>query len=402
AERLDTLRIADVLTRGAARAEIELADQPLVQAQVQHVIGRTIIDLSHYEEAERLLRRAAATRRAHGAPLEDLAASDYELARVLRARGDFEEALPLARRAVAARTRLYGRTDARTVEALRVLGYTLRVVGQVDESASIAREVLSRQQTTGDAAALGAAQDEWARVLLSFNRFEEAIPAASEALTTLREAYGPRHPRLEGTLTLLGMLLMTTERYAEAEPVLREAVAISAEARPGSASHGGALTDLGVVLRRQGRLAEAEAALHEALGARYPRAFDRARPLGALASVRLDRGDLAGAEAFQQEALALLRTAWPANHFTVISSAVKLAGILRRQGRFADAERLLLDLRGEVDGDHTSDGTEAARRTLDAELAALYAAWGQPEEAARYRSTASAGPADGASHAGIR
>ena len=108
-------------------------------------------------------------------------------------------------------------------------------------------------------------------------------------------------------------------------------------------------------------------------------------PLAVLASVLQQRGDLAGAETAQREAFGLLRAAHGADSPEAASGAVKLAGLLQRQRRFAEAERLLLDAhaapRRETAGHH---GTGRAVRAL----IELYEAWGRPGDAARYRALA--------------
>jgi serine/threonine-protein kinase len=399
-ERLDTLRAADLLARGAARAEAALARQPLVQAQVQHVIGRTFIALNHLDEAEALLRQAAATRRTHGAPETDVAASELGLGRVLRTRGRAAEALPLTRRALDVWTRHYGRAHEATLDATRELALVLTELGQLDEAEQLTRELVVLYRTRGDSAGVALALLDHAKVLLDQNRLGEARAVAWACVTVVRQALGPRHPRLASPLGVIALTLTAEGRYDEAEPLLREAAATVHGVNPGGLHEAGVLIQLGSVLRHQGRLDEAEATLRTALDARWRRPYDRAQPLGTLASVRRDRGDLAEAEVLQREALALLRAGQPAGAPIVVSSALKLAGILREQREFAEAERLLLDLHEGDEVVRTQEGgADAMRRMLDAELAALYEAWGQPEEAVRYRALASGGPPQSSPHA---
>ena len=99
-ERQDTLRVTDLLARGAERARIELADEPLVRARLLHAIGRAYVRLAAQAEAEAPLTEAIALARAEDDPAT-LASSLAELAAVRTVQWRLGEAEPLAREALA-------------------------------------------------------------------------------------------------------------------------------------------------------------------------------------------------------------------------------------------------------------------------------------------------------------
>ena len=87
-----TITAREVLDEGAKRVEIELKDQPLVQARLMSTIGRVYTELALYDDAEALLRKALDLRE------ESLRASDpiladslHDLGNLLWRKGDYRE-----------------------------------------------------------------------------------------------------------------------------------------------------------------------------------------------------------------------------------------------------------------------------------------------------------------------
>jgi tetratricopeptide (TPR) repeat protein len=132
-----------------------------------------------------------------------------------------------------------------------------------------------------------------------------------------------------------------SERYEEAEARLRESITLM-EGRLGPDHWRVALelTTLASTLRPQGRFDESEAILRRALEIPPRRPQDRAITLGSLATLLRERGDLAGAERSQREAVAILDRAYGDRDPLTIASRSKLSAILREAGRGAEADRL--------------------------------------------------------------
>ena len=134
----------ELLDQGAARAERELANQPDVQARMLDAMGVAYGGLGVYDPAKSLLERALALRRRlHAGDHPDLAASMYNLATVLRFRGEFERSEALFRDALAMRRRLFGDRDRSVVESLNGLGFLLRGRGADAAAESVYREALA-------------------------------------------------------------------------------------------------------------------------------------------------------------------------------------------------------------------------------------------------------------------
>ena len=152
---------------------------------------------------------------------------------ILRRLGRFDEAVTVLEKAVA---RLPDVPVARFNLAL-----ALRGAGRLDDALAVYREALRRQPNHGDG---------WynqGNAQLDAGREEDAVASYRRALKHLPPARQPR------TLNNLASALILLLRPAEAEPPLRDALALSPD-------YPDAHLNLGVALERQGRLDEAAGA----------------------------------------------------------------------------------------------------------------------------------------------
>ena len=267
-----------------------------------------------------------------------------ELAAVRQAQWRLDEAEALVREALGLTGRLGDPTLAARAE--HVLALTLLNAGRPGEAEAILQASLAQERTRAgtDATAVLMAEQTLARTLLDQGRLHEA----EALLLALHERYARRFgkddARLIGVLNPLTFLYLAVGRLDEAEAVGAEATALMRDVQPGSSSLSQILATYAAVLRRQGRLDEAEVLLNEALSLPPARLGSHAIPMGTLASVHYEKGDLAGAIAAQRQALALLQadTTAAANPASRAFSQIKLADFLIEGGRFAEAEAVLL------------------------------------------------------------
>jgi serine/threonine-protein kinase len=376
--RQDTLRVRDLLDGGLARVNAEFADQPHVRARLLQTIGEAYIRLGMHPKAGAPLRAAVALRRGQGDPAA-LAQSLLGLAAVTHSQEHFEESERLAREALALARRL-GDPDLRST-AEHAVGEAVLRQNRYEEAEALYRSAIARQRARrGDGdPILMKTELSLARTLGDQGRSDEAEPL----YRSLRDRYtrlgGPENPSLIDVLGSMAFMYFTAGRLDEAEAASAQAVAIGRSVRPGSSTLAQLLSFYALVQRQRGRLDEAEALYREALALPPLRPDVPAVPLGGLASVLAAKGDLAGAVAAQEQAVALLRAAGAPS---VAYSQIKLAGFLRAMGRYAEAEPLLLAVAAEA----PPAGREGhLMRSPVADLVALYEAWGRPDEAERWR-----------------
>ena len=176
--------------------------------------------------------------------------------------------------------------------------------------------------------------------------YAEAEPLLRRALAIDEASLSPNHPNVAIDLNNLAALLHDTNQLATAEPLMRRALAID-EASFGADHPNVArdLNNLAALLQATNRLAEAEPLLRRALainearfGADHPNV---AIQLNNLAQLLQATNRLAEAEPLMRRALAIDEASFGTDHPDVARDLNNLAQLLKTTNRLADAEPLL-------------------------------------------------------------
>jgi tetratricopeptide (TPR) repeat protein len=185
-----------------------------------------------------------------------------------------------------------------------------------------------------------------ARYLLHHARYAEAEPLFVEALAIRSQVHGREHPEVAIALNNLGLQYWHMGRYDEAVTHMEEAVAIaSLTLGEDDANYATDLDNLALVYHYQSRYEEA-GALHEqalditrqALGAEHPSVAIR---LNNLALVYSDTGRYAEAETLLKETLEISRKTLGEDHPDYATCLLNLAILYAEWDRPAEAEPLL-------------------------------------------------------------
>jgi tetratricopeptide (TPR) repeat protein len=188
-----------------------------------------------------------------------------------------------------------------------------------------------------------------------------------------------------------GSYLHGRAAFAEAEPLIREALAISKEAfGPEHTTYAIHLTNLGNLLRETGRHTEAESLILEGLSI-DEKAFGRDHPavavdLNNLALLFLNASRHAEAESFYREALAITEKSLGRGHPTTALRLRNLATFLSKTDRNVEAEPLLLESLQIEEKTRSPDHPATAFSQWC--LAVLYLETGRLTEAMPYATTA--------------
>src|SRR5262245_38369379 len=207
------------------------------------------------------------------------------------------------------------------------------------------RRLYPRQDNLNLAASLGSL----AGVFRDRGKYADAEPLCREALAMDRRLYPKQdHPDLATSLISLAFVLHARGKIADAESLCREALAMlrrlySRQDNPDLAT---SLSTLAAVLYARGKYADAERFYREALAMTrrlYPRQDhpELALSLNNLAFVLQARGKYADAEQLYREALEMTRWLYPKqDHALLATSLNNLALVLYDRGKYADAEPL--------------------------------------------------------------
>jgi eukaryotic-like serine/threonine-protein kinase len=388
--RGETITAREVLERGRLQIAEELKEEPETRAALMETMGRVyrrlglprqarklleeslrdrrklhggddlevasslqnlavaLRDLGGEEEAEPMLQEALAIRRRHGETASaDYAAGLNDLAGILAAKRKPQEAEALYKESLAIKRSLPGNHEedvARTLSNLGQLYYNQRAYGDAQRYLGEAL-AMRRRLFHGDHPDLAFSLDNMASLWEDLGKRAEAKTLYREALAMRRRLYGGTGPRVAMSLSNLAFLLLAEDRAREAEPLLREALAI-VEKSPGAPPtlRGVLHRHLAVALVAQEKGREAEPPAREALDV--------------FRDAKKDRWRSADAE-------------------SVLGSS------LAAQGRFAEAEPLLLDGYSVLKAER-GNGAAYAPAALQ-RIVQLYTAWGKPERAAVYR-----------------
>ena len=200
-----------------------------------------------------------------------------------------------------------------------------------------------------------------------------------------RHLLGNEHPDVFMTLNSLAVLLKTKGDYDAAEPLYREAVALSRRSGEGSTAVAASLNNLA-------RLLEAKRD-YEAAEPRYRESLEMLRQLKGdqhpsvatisvnLANLLIHRGDLVEADRLLHEALEIFRNTFPSGHWRIVQAESVMALSWIQLGRHAEAETVLLEAYSAL-REQRGDRAPSTRDALD-RLVVLYEALGPPPAGGR-------------------
>jgi len=385
------VKVAEVLDASKKRIEKELNSQPEVAAALHFTVGTTYQGLGLYDEAEPHLRKALALRQELFSPAHpEIAASLRQLGNLLYEMGRYEESEERLRQSVAMYRNLATLDSIGLAESLDGLGIVLNNRGKNDEAEASYREALAIFRV-----ALKKNDERMASVLnnlgvLSGTRgdFAEAEPLHREALGIMRSIYGEKHPRVAWTLYNLGGVVDAQGKYEQSAPLFQQALAIWRELQ--GEEHSTVIMTLATLASTHSLMKEYYTAQRFAAEAvtKAEKVLPKDHPLTAYAHAMLgsaltDGGKSHLGETHLRTALQIRKKALPANHYLIANTESLLGSCLAVQGRFDEAEPLLL---GSYEKLKTKFGDRHEKTIAARErIAKLYEAMKKPEAALKFR-----------------
>ncbi|HEU4785750.1 MAG TPA: serine/threonine-protein kinase [Gemmatimonadaceae bacterium] len=427
---VDTVAAREILRRGTAEAE-RLGAQPALQARMFDALGEIYDKLGRHADAERLLTRSLALRRAALGPVHvDVALSLQKLGTHYRGMSAYPRAESLYLASLAMKQRLLGPDDPAIAETLSLLGYLMPYFGRVREGEAYYRRAVATLRRT-----LPPTDDRFTATLIPLatalsrsGKFQESETTLREAIELRRIAHGEHHPSVaEAQIFLADLLVRQHTRYAEAERLYRDALAVE---RNEYGNHSlqlvHAMNSLADIVEMQGHTAEAEKLLRDildirlaSLGPAHEGVAESKVALGVF--LHRQKRDVE-AEAFIRDGLKTYARSVGTEHALYAGATLDLANLLTDMGRYGEADKAYLDaiaLHGRLSGGVRRGDWVAERARLltlmgryqEAEaqfvralglldsqhqnehpdvqralrlFVALYRAWGRPQDAKRY------------------
>jgi serine/threonine protein kinase/tetratricopeptide (TPR) repeat protein len=347
-----------------------------------------------YDDAERLLKQVleAADKLRDPDHPETLRAKGA-LATVYRLRKQYADAEPLFLEVLKARRAKLDPNHPDTLACLHDLAVLYLETRRPNEAEPLLREALTIGRVRpGESDPLTLhVMNALAQVCHRRGEFDEAERLFTKVLETRRATLGADHSDLLHSLNNLGVHYQQRGRYDRAEPLFVEAVAGARRTLP--AGHPFTrrwVENLANNHAHRGHPHLAEPLYRElaalARDGAGPESVAYAGQLARLSGNLMGQKKYAEAEPVAREALAIREKKEP-DLWTTFDTQSLLGGALLGQTKYAEAEPFLLrgyrgmkDRAGQIPADAEAHLAEGLER-----LAALYDAWGKPDEAANWR-----------------
>lgn len=347
--RGNSVTAREILDEGARRIPEELAEQPVVQADLMTTMGHVYNGLGLPRSAVPVLEQAAAIRRRElGPDSPELAAALVLLGDARLQAGAYDSAVAVLETALAIREARFGPRDTTVGEVLLVLAETQRRMARYEEALSSAQRSVDIYRAAGVREALASGLSRLGNVLFTIQRFSEAEASFREALTLARSLYGEENRLVSQMMNNLGVALTAQDRLAEAAEFASDALRINRALNGNQHWEVGASAwALALLLLQQGDYAGAERLSRESL-----QIFDAVYgpenqfTLGALANlawVLTDQGRCGEAEPLARKAMEGFLATVPPGHWSVAQAKSVLGECLMTRGRLAEAEPMLVD-----------------------------------------------------------
>jgi non-specific serine/threonine protein kinase/serine/threonine-protein kinase len=338
----------EILDKAASEIGTGLAMDTEVQAQMQHVMASTYLNLGMYERAETLAKRALDIRLSLRGPDDPKTLeATSQLGWILDREGHHTEAEKLEREALRGERRVLGAEDTLTLETMDHLTVILQDQGHYDEAEKLARQVLElATRKLGPTSSLTLqSNNHLAWALLSQARYAEAEDQYRRLLEVDRRVFGADHPQTLPPMVNLALAVEQQGRLTEAERLYREVLAIQKRVL-GPEHQFTVLTmdNLAAVLTEEHRYGEGEELHRNALEIRLrtlgPEHRDTLLSKMNLAEVLFKEGHVGDAEKLTRETLAAQLRVLGLEHPETLYSQSLLATILIGEGQYREAESI--------------------------------------------------------------
>ena len=387
--------VTEAMDEAARRLESgAFADEPEVRADLERIVATSYAGQGKRQLAdEHIEKYLALVTRLYGRDHPIALAANATRARILFSDGKMAESEKLYRQILPRMRSEQQRGNIKAevlADGLNNFAYLRRSLGDSHEAELLFREsiALSPQIPREERDVVGITRSTLASTLADQGRFEEALRTTQEAISEDRQTGQADTPGFGFSLTVLGGFLTDNRQFPEADAALREAEAIFQKRL--SPSHlwlADNLRNQAALLYEEGRFAESLEKVNKTLqlyrqnfGTHYDN-YPTALIIRGLSLTKT--GQPNDGEQILREAVKLRAESLPKENFWVALANDALGECLAVQGRYDEAEALLLQ---SYESLKSSQGAGNPRtRVALQRLIALYEGWGKPDRANQFR-----------------
>jgi serine/threonine protein kinase len=390
-QEVESLRVllGKRLGEAVQQLEGEAVGDPLLVARLQALLGASLRELGHYQQAEVVLVKALRTQESDlGVDHPKTLATKNHLAILFMEQGKYPQAETLFKEILDLNTAKLNADHPDVLNIKNNLALLFKSQGRYPQAEMLFKEVLDASiASRGDADCDTLnAKNNLAALYQAEGKYTEAQKLFEEVLEIRTARQGADHPETLSAKNNLAWLYHAQGMSAEAETLFKEVLEVSTKQL--GADHPHTLStknNLAVLYQSQKKYPQAESLLNELLetavaklGADHPQTLAHKNNLAVLfqAQRKYER-----AETLFKEVLDGRTSKLGGDHPATLSSKHNLAGLYKQQRRFAEAERLFKDVldrrTAKLGADHPST------LTTENTLAALYHAQGKYPQAER-------------------
>jgi serine/threonine protein kinase/tetratricopeptide (TPR) repeat protein len=248
---------AEPLCREALQAQVATLGPDTLESK--DTLGALYLARKQFGRAEPLLAEALRGRTAClGPDHPDTLVSMHNLAVAYGARGKFDRALPLTEELLRRSVTQRGTGHAHTIRLAFQAGMLYRDAGRLDDAVALFEEWLPRGLALPRHPTRRLGLAHGAETYRRAGRRDKAEPLLRELAAEVKETAGADSDDYAEQLARLGRNLLRQRKYAAAEPVLRESLAVGRKAAPDHWGPASVESMLGGALLGQKKYAEAE------------------------------------------------------------------------------------------------------------------------------------------------
>jgi len=217
----------ELLERGAARIESELASQPAIKARLLNVIGDVYVQYDLKDEARPLLERALEhNTELFGRNSKEAAESLAALATLARNSDDLEEAIKLYAQALRIREQTLGPDHIAVADTLAALSSAHSRLGEAPSAIRASERALAiyRQQVDPDDERILSATNILAAAAIDAGDLRRARNELEQLLPRIERSLGTNHRNYAAVLGNLGFLRFELGEYDGVEQQLKESI----------------------------------------------------------------------------------------------------------------------------------------------------------------------------------
>lgn len=403
----ETVPVKSILEEGLNQID-QLNEQPEVQSQMLHTMGKVYTNLGEYDRAEMLLERALNIQTNIDGQFNTEVASIYnDLGGLHQKAQEIQQAEPFYAKALNIRKKIVGPNDIRYAETLSDLGALMRFKGNLDSAAVLYNRALEIRQTNlipnhpdiaNSLNNLGVLEKSNGNLETAKQYYQEALEIRrnhfgdihpkvanvknnlavlyrtkgefdlaetyyTETLKIRRQVYGQNHPLTAQSLNNFAGFLIDRRAYDQAETYYRQALKVRKKLLgPSHIQTGTAYNNLANALFEKSQLDSAEHAYRNALDIYSSSLGKNHRYVGIvksnLAKTLTAKNDLKTADKIFKEALAIMRDSYDSENISFANLYNYRAKLELKRKEISQAKDLLedaLEIRKEIQGTEHPD-----------------------------------------------